>query len=109
MNAKTIGRIQLVFGIALLAVLTAGFIIGFRHFLISPMVSGAETVMSTWADVSGAANATEIGVTGHLVSSLTMMGLVVKASTAVFISTAVILLALSVMFILQGLANISRK
>ncbi len=105
------GKIQYYTGIILLIVTIVGSIFVFYSVVNSfTEVVGSET--GTWSEV---ANTLDEGspenklITGMLVSHLVTQGLVVRTAGFTFAFCTLLLIAMSVMFILQGVANQSKK
>lgn len=110
-DRKKIGKIQFYLGIALLVITIIGSIVVIKSSLGS-FVDGVSSETGTWGEVSnklGEGSAEGTLIEGMVVSELITQGLVVKTAGFMFGTSALILLVLSVMLILQGLANQSKK
>ena len=108
---QKIGKIQFYLGIAMLVITIIGSIVVVKSFLGS-FVDGVSGETGTWGEVSnklGEGSAEGTLIEGMVVSELITQGLVVKAAGFIFGACTLILLIMSVMLILQGLANQSKK
>jgi len=108
---QKIGKIQFYLGIVLLVVTIIGSVFVFKGVLNS-FVDGVSSETGTWGEVGnklGEGTPENEMITGIIVSDLITQGLIVKASGFIFGACTLILLIMSVMLILQGLANQSKK
>lgn len=111
MTKSKIGTIQFYLGIVLLVVTIVGCIVAMENVFDS-FVNAVGDETETWGEISekvveGSAESELI--TGILVGDLITQGLVVRVAGVVFAACVLILLMLSVMLILQGLANRAKK
>ncbi|MBT4604112.1 hypothetical protein HOC01_00595 [archaeon] len=108
---QKIGKIQFYLGIILLVVTIIGSVVIFKGVLNS-FADGVSSETSTWGEVSdklGEGSPENEMISGIIVGDLVTQGLVVKASGFIFGTCTLILLIMSVMLILQGLTNQSKK
>jgi len=103
MHRHAIGKIQVIVGIIFI-IFTIGFSFYIFNNMIQTLSSSASAVASVWgkAEVS-ASNA------AHVVSSLTLAALTAQSEFHALIFGTLILSFMSVMMILQGLANMGTK
>jgi len=107
-DTKKIGKIQITIGIILLLAVVIGTPVFYRLSFLNPLVEGSTTIVETWGEISESMNETSI-LPGLVTSDFVLIGTIIKTSRAVFFSVSIMLFFLSIMFILQGLANIKRK
>lgn len=106
---EKIGKIQFYLGILLLLVTIIGSIFIIKNVYIGALVTGVEGTMATWGEVSQEINGTLIGVSGHVVSNVILQGQIVETTVFLYGASALILIVLSIILILQGLANQSKR
>ena len=103
MHRHRVGKIQILIGIAFL-IFTIGFSIYAINHVIGTLTRIAAIETDTWSDVE-AGNSTR----AHVISSLNVNANVTLWSVYTVIFSAVIMVLLSIMLILQGLANLAPK
>jgi len=112
MDIQKIGKIQITIGIILLLVAVIGSVFIVKETYLQTLVDGTVGMVNTWGDVSEGLrelNETSMITVGHVTSDLIIEESVVKTTGAVFIACTLILIALSAILILQGLANLNRR
>lgn len=109
LKKRTIAKIQLIFGIILLsiAIFLSVFIV--KEFYLDRLVRGISGVTSEWSEVQQQINGTEIGIDGLITSNVVLQAQVMGGTGIVFMTCGLVLVVLSLMFILQGLYNLSKK
>jgi len=109
MNFKEVGKFQFWTGCILLLITIIVSIFAIKFIYLGSMIPFAEGVTETWGDTCQEINCSSIGGASHVVSYMLMGGTIVKTIGGVFITCILILIALSVMLITQGLTNQNRK
>ncbi|MBT4935353.1 hypothetical protein HOL21_04320 [Candidatus Woesearchaeota archaeon] len=108
---QKIGKVQFYLGIILLIITIIGSIVLFKSML-SSYVDGVSSETTTWTDASkilGEGSPENEMIVGILLSDVITQGLIVRSFGYIFGASALILLIMSVMLILQGLANQSKR
>ncbi len=80
-----------------------------KNVYIGALITGVSGTTATWGEVSQEINATSIGIKGLVVSNVVLQGQIIKTTMYLFGICSLILVVLSVVLILQGLANRSQK
>jgi len=120
MKVQTIGKIQLILGVIILVVSIIFLIWGIKNIYYDTITVNAGQVTSTWGEVINttpyvnytadpASFTVKTTIMGHVISGLLGMSTTVKTTMYIFGTNMVILMVLSIILILQGLANLSRK
>ncbi len=106
---EKIGKIQFYLGILLLLVTIVGSIFIIKNVYIGNLVKGVGKSTDAWTEVTKEINGTNIGIMGHISSNIALQGTLFANTAILFITCVLILITLSMMMILQGLANQSKK
>jgi hypothetical protein len=109
LNKIKIGKIQFYFGIVLLVftIIVSIFII--KGVFFETLTNGIESTTSAWSGIEQELENKEMGVMGHIVSNVVLQGMIIKTTGFLFFACALILVVLSIILILQGLANQVKK
>lgn len=108
-NKKKIGKIQFYIGLILLLATIIGSIFIVNNIYIGTLVAGVEEVSTTWGEVGQEMNGTLIGIDSQVISNVVLQVQILKTTLSLYGVCALILIVLSLMMMLQGLANQSRK
>ena len=103
-----IGKIQIIIGIILLLLVIIGTPISVKSYFYNPIVEGSTSMIEVWSSISEGMNTSTL-IPGHITSDLIILSATIRTSLVIFLSLSVMMFFLSIMFILQGLANIKRK
>ncbi|MBS3158368.1 hypothetical protein J4206_03700 [Candidatus Woesearchaeota archaeon] len=104
-----IGKLQLVIGIIiLLSSIIGGYLI-VKNFYYDTQIYNAKALTDIWANEIKDHPGSNIGVTGHVATSLILEGSILKTNFVVFVIGIIILIVLSIILILQGLVNIYKE
>ena len=106
---EKIGKIQFYVGILLLLVTIIGSIFIIKNAYIGNFVKGVRSTTDAWEEVNNEINGTNIGIMGHVRSYVILQGQIFATTSILFITSVLILIILSIMMILQGLANQLKK
>jgi len=106
---QKIGKIQFYIGIILLLITIIGSFFIVKNVYFGTLINGVLKATAAWGDVGREINGTSIGIIGHVISNNILQSQIIKTSLALFGACVLILITLSVMMILQGLANQSKK
>jgi hypothetical protein len=109
MERETVGKIQIGVGCALLLITIVGSMLVINYGFMTDLVKGISSISQSWSGVRNQINGTSIGLQGHLVSYVVLDSTIVKSAEYIFLAEILILIALSAILILQGLANISKR
>ncbi|HLC90475.1 MAG TPA: hypothetical protein VJI15_01790 [Candidatus Nanoarchaeia archaeon] len=109
LKKRSIAKIQLWAGLILFFLTIASSIFIVKEFYIGKLVQGVTSTTSTWGEIAQQINGTEIGLMGLVVSNVILQGEIMGATGYIFIACSIILVILSLMLILQGLYNLSKK
>ncbi|HIH42266.1 TPA: hypothetical protein HA246_01340 [Candidatus Woesearchaeota archaeon] len=106
---KNIGKIQLVIGIIILLSSVIGSYLIFKNFYVETLTGNTKALTDTWTGEIKDRPDNDIGVTGHVATSIILNGLILKTNFVVFVVGIIILVVLSLTLILQGLVNIYKE
>ncbi|MFH1275763.1 MAG: hypothetical protein ABIH82_01495 [Candidatus Woesearchaeota archaeon] len=106
---RTIAKIQFIFGIVLLLATIVSSIFIVKDFYLGRFANGVEGVTEEWGHVNQQINGTTIGFSGLIVNNVILQGEIVAFTGMNFMASGVILIVLSIISILQGLYNLSKK
>ncbi|MFC1691068.1 hypothetical protein ACFL0W_02695 [Nanoarchaeota archaeon] len=109
MKLEKIGKIQFWMGI-ILFFLAIGFgIFGIKYIYLDTLEVGAISVSENWYDVSQNLEEANPQISAFVVSDMITLATTVKTTAFLFITGCLIMALISIMMMLQGLANIHRK
>ncbi len=108
MKEKTIGKIQVCVGIIILLTTIVCSIFIINNYYLGPAKEGDEVLLSVF-NVSTSSGTISHEVAKELLPPIMIRGMVLKTAIYNFIASAAIIAVLSIIIILQGLANMSRK
>lgn len=108
-NLKKIGKIQFYFGIILLISVIVGSIFIVKEIYIGTLMTSIESATSVWSQFAQETNSSSTEITSHLIPFLMSQASIFRMTLCLYGLGALILIVLSIMLILQGLANQSRK
>jgi hypothetical protein len=106
---EKIGKVQFYLGILIFVITIISSIFIVKNVYIGSLIMGVESTTTTWSEVSQEINVTQIGMQGHLVSNIMLQGQIIKTTMYLYGICALLLIVLSVILVLQGLANQSKK
>lgn len=111
MNKKQIGKIQLAAGIILLllAIFNAIFVLRDDSTHYWNYITSTSGAWGQVFDQEGQNNITTSNSVGHVVSFLNLLGYTGRLFLYLFITLNLLLIGISAVLILQGLANMSEK
>jgi len=107
MKIKTIGKIQIIIGIILLVATIIWSIGIIQYDYLTIQKNNVNTITETWKDVANMTNGTDWSIMGHVIDAVTTQSTITHATIYLFGLCSAILLILAIMFILQGLVNLS--
>ena len=112
MKVKTIGKIQLVIGITLFIVVMISSLWFLQNIYRGDLENTLTTLTTTWHQLGQTLNATTITENlgkEHLIGYVSLEMDLFKTSFYLFVASIANFLFLSIILILEGLANISNK
>jgi hypothetical protein len=121
LTKKNIAKIQLWLGVALLIFTIISSIFIVKEMYIGTLETGLIGVTGTWSDVINdyyeiegidpfdAPQISHPEIAGFVVNNITLQGMIVKTTVIIFLATALILVILAIMLILQGSSNLAKK
>jgi len=109
MTRKKIGKIQFWVGILLFLVMMISSVFIIKNVYIGSLVAGVEQTVATWSEVIEENEETVEGLNGQIVANVVLQGQIIKTTMFLYGLGVLIVVVLSVMLVLQGLANQSKK
>ncbi|MBW3015614.1 hypothetical protein KY330_04270 [Candidatus Woesearchaeota archaeon] len=98
MDNKRLAKVQVYVGLfLLLATLIAGVWV-IREVYIGALTEGVHYITETWAEIGE-----DTSAAGHVINAIVLEGTIVRASLPLFVVGELILIALAMLMIFQGL------